>query len=308
MPTGIQDTSNANPVPVANALGLVDGMNPLVIPLNVNLTVNSSVLVDMTQQQQRGQIGPIQTIYIDNSDNAQEVSIVTQILGQEITIPAGDSAILPIFLATTAPKFTVNTTGGVILPIFLMNFPLPAAVWGATFGGATFQTVNGHSSINVVDTVLQALISNIGGAGNALDVNVLSGGGGGGGGAVSNLIASVITSGGSGVLIGGNSGAGKFWHVTDLDISISNDASDGVGGSHTLQIFEGGAPFTVFAACQVYVPLATPTAPLAGAQRILSISDANGLFTNDNANSLFNMNSSVLTTGKFSVNMYGYAL
>lgn len=306
--SGIQDTRNANPLPVNNGLGLASGLSPRIIPLNVDLTVAQSVLVDLTQQQQGGQIGPIQTIYIDNSDNGQEVSVVSQVLNQELTIPAGDSCILPFFLSPQAPKFTVNTTGGVRVPIALFNIPLPSEVWGASFGQATFQNVNGNLSMNVVDTALQALIANIGGAGNGLNVNVLSTVGAGGGGTESVLIGSVQGTGAA-VAIGGNSGAGLKWNVTMLEAYVTNNAANGVGENKLLQIFEGGAPFTVFANAPVYIPLATPATPLIGNQRLLRLENSLGLFTNDNANSSFSFqyNGTALTVGTFGVNLYGFA-
>lgn len=302
-----QNTANASILNIGNGLSLPAGGTPKVIPLLVDLTVSQNVLIDLTQQQQGGHIGPIQTIYIDNTGNGQAITVNPLVSNAAITIPAGDGAILPFFLPGTAPKFTVASTGGTVVPVYVLDVPLPACVWGASFGGASFQTVNGHVSMNVVDTALQALISNIGGAGNALDVNVLSSVGAGGGGTESVLILNAQSTG-----AGGNSpaaGAGKKWNVTAIDIGVSNDASNGVGQTALVEVADAGSPFNVWASAEVFIPLATVAAPVPGTTKVLSLSNPSGLFTETNANGalLWGFVGTPLTTGKFYINMYGFA-
>lgn len=304
----IQNTSQANPIPVNNGMGLPSGKNPSIIPLNIDLTVAQNVLVDLTQQQQSGRIGPIQTLFVNNSNNASSVTVVAGVSGIPLTFEAGQIAIVPFFLPNQAPKFNVISTGAVILSLAVLDTPQPALVWDTTNGSFTFQEVNGLESLNVVDTALQALISNIGGAGNALDVNVITGGGGGGGDPASFTIYSNILQSSGNIAFG--PGAGKFWLITGYEVNLSNDAANGVGGSASVQLFEAASPFTTFATGIAYVPAAAPAIIPAGSQNIMRGFNPNGLFTFDNANNQpsFNWNGTALTQGHFAINLYGQAI
>jgi hypothetical protein len=249
---GIQNTTGLNPTPVNNGLSLPPGINPSVIPLNIDCTVNQSVLVDFTQQVQGGHIGPIQTIFVNNSGNSQPVTVVTNVLNQQYVIPGGESAILPILLPPQSPKLTVSTTGGVIVPIAVMNFPLAAQVWGGSSGGSS--TVGNLTGLNtydvglnplivnlglgkglsVYDLALQALISNQG-SGNGLDVNVISGG------EQSSINNQLIINGeltaGTTQLSSAAAGANLFWAVTGIDIGLTNDIALSAGGVGAVTIF-----------------------------------------------------------------------
>jgi len=253
----IQNTSNANPVPLNNGLGLSGGNSPSLIPLNIDMSVAQSVLVDLTQVTSQGRIGPIQTIYVNNSGNSQPVTIVTPIVDQSYMIPAGDSAILPLFLPNQAPKFTVNSTGGVIIPIAVFNIPLPAQVWGGSFGGGSFTTIGGKTGLDTYDVGLNPLIVNLGGdgeglgvydlalnplitdkgAGLALDVNVLEGGGA----SVQTsqqIIEGVLTSG-VGFIDSANPNP-KAWLITSIRMTFSPDITFAAAGANTFFLANPG--------------------------------------------------------------------
>ncbi len=147
---------------------MVPKEGPKVVPVTAQLAANASVVIDLTQIQQQGRISFIQGLMIDNSQNTQSLTITSQAFNQKIVVPAGAQAILPVFVINP-PVFIAASNGGVNVPLFFFNVPLPAQVWNQ---GNTF-SVNGSGYLNVTDVALDALISNLGN-GNGLAVNVLS--------------------------------------------------------------------------------------------------------------------------------------
>lgn len=213
---------------------MVPTEGPKIIPIVVDLTVANIALVDLSQQQSQGKISFLQTIYIDNADNAQPAIIQSQMNRVRYVIPAGAEAILPFFVANP-PKFTVQTAGAIRLPVYVLNVPINPCVWQAGADG----------TIIVSDPVLEALISDLGdgpglatydlalfpliedlGGGPALDVNVVFGGGGSG-------TTSILIIGGANALM--NSAvhfadtpapnAGEEWFITAMEIMGSFDLS-----------------------------------------------------------------------------------
>lgn len=322
---GTQDTRNANPTPVMNGLGLPPGINPLMIPLQVDMTVAQSVLVDLTQQQQGGQIGPIQTIYINNTSNGQPVTIIAPILNQSYTIPAGDSAILPFFLPNQAPKFTVNSTGGVIIPIAVLNIPLPAQVWGTSFGGAGLTPSGGKVGLNTYDIGLNPLVANIGegpglavydlalnplitnqGAGLGLDVNVLSGGGGGK--QAVPILTGEINSGALFITSAAPTVGTTTWNVTSVDLEVSNDVVLAAGGIAQVRLYYV-AVNNMLGIWRFSLPTAAAASPFPSL--ILANHDyADPLFAAGSAGFALRVdanNGAVLTGGSIFVNVWGFA-
>jgi hypothetical protein len=75
-------------------------------------------------------ISMVQTIFMDNKDNNQPLSVTTGIIGQQLQIGPNKQAYLPIALSTQ-PKLYFATAGAFVIPILLLNVPLPAQVWNA---------------------------------------------------------------------------------------------------------------------------------------------------------------------------------
>ena len=147
---------------------MVPKEGPKVVPVTAQLAANASVVIDLTQIQQQGRISFIQGVMIDNSQNTQALTLLSQAFNQKVVIPPGAQAILPVFVINP-PVFIASSGGGVNVPLFFFNVPLPAQVWNQ---GNAF-TVNGAGNLQVTDVALDALISNLGN-GNGLAVNVLS--------------------------------------------------------------------------------------------------------------------------------------
>jgi len=82
----------------------------------------------------------IQTIYIDNSANANPFIITCGVTTQRISIPAGACAYMPV-LQPDAPVLQFNTASAIKVKIQLLNFFIPPCVWNATNNGGSGGTV-----------------------------------------------------------------------------------------------------------------------------------------------------------------------
>ncbi len=118
------------------------------IHVTIDFSLGSSFNLDLTQVQSQGAMDSVQTLFIDNSESANALTILTGVLIQEIIIPAGAQAYMPI-LQTNPPvmKFTIGG-GTPLVDIHVLNFFVPPYMWLATGGTA------------VTDLTLAAIITN----------------------------------------------------------------------------------------------------------------------------------------------------
>lgn len=230
---------------------MVPNEGPKIIPVSAQLGVNPSVLLDFSQLQQQGKISFIQGVMVDNSANASPLTIQSQTMNQKVVIPANAQAILPLFV-TNPPIFLVSSAGGVNVPLFFFNIPLPAQVWG---GNTAFTFVGG--SLQVTDPILEALITSLNGA-NGLNVNVISGGFAGPNNPLS--IASV-TSTGATTLNGTAAAAGTHKYLTGFDVSLSGNAALAAAAEISVQLQWLLAPNAVIWTGSAFVPTAAGAAP-----------------------------------------------
>lgn len=95
-----------------------------------NWTAQASFTEDMGQLVARGVETTIQTVFIDNSGNAQSVTLTANGTGQVITCPASSQGFFP-FLLTGIPGFTIATpaTIAATTKCFFVNVPIAACVW-----------------------------------------------------------------------------------------------------------------------------------------------------------------------------------
>lgn len=146
-----------------------------------------SATVDLTlATQPPQQLSVIQGAFIDNHAGTVDILLQQVQTFQVIIIKAGQQMYVPLITAAT-PVFNFvganNASPGVVVPVFFYNVPIaPLALGAQSIQGLTF---NGNNLL-VQDTATEnslaavtALITNQG-AGNALNVNVVSGGGSGG--------------------------------------------------------------------------------------------------------------------------------
>ena len=83
----------------------------------------------------------IQTMYVDNSLNSASLILKFNGLYQTVTVPPFSQGTFPVLVPRTNPKFSAKSTGGITIDIYLLNVPLPYAVWGASASG-------GQSGVN----------------------------------------------------------------------------------------------------------------------------------------------------------------
>lgn len=149
-----------------------EGPRAVRIPMDFS-TVGAYVvdLTSLTQGQPAPAMSYVQTVFIDNSNNANGLKIVTDTLQQPVIIPAQSQAYLPV-LQPNNPKLYVSTNAAADLTvtIYALNFPVSPAVWSTVQTGGV---VSG-GKLQVQDAILDALVGNYHGAGNALAVSDLS--------------------------------------------------------------------------------------------------------------------------------------
>ena len=143
-------TINLPVQPTANQLVPSEGpkmLGPVILDWSTTLSYLVDLYVTMSQQK----MSIIQTLYIDNSNNANPATVTTGIAGQAITCPAGVQGYFPALVPSQQAKFTIATSGMAgSTTIYFLNMPLPAMIWGNSTGGTQ----------NVSDTILDALVQN----------------------------------------------------------------------------------------------------------------------------------------------------
>ena len=142
---GTQQTS------IYNALVPPEG--PKSVLISLDFTVTSSYLIDFTQAYMSTSISLVQSVYVDNSQNPDPLSITVAGTQQQITAAPGSQGTYPV-IAAIRPKITCQSSGGVLVNLIFLNVPLPAATWqphpisGPT-AAATFTVAAGGTPVVV---------------------------------------------------------------------------------------------------------------------------------------------------------------
>lgn len=116
----------------------------------INFADGLQATLDLTNFFQQGTIASIQSMYVDNSEN--DVPIIVDMGGtnQNVVIPAGFEAYLPV-LQANPPVLNFSCSAAVIVTVQLMNFFVPPYMWNAS-GGSVPSVVS--------DAVLDSTVSN----------------------------------------------------------------------------------------------------------------------------------------------------
>lgn len=112
----------------------------------IDFSLGATFNLDLGQAQQVGNFDCLQTLYIDNADNTNELTVLMGLTLQRVIIPAGAQAYMPI-LQPNPPVLQITTNGAPIINIQLLNFFVPPMVWSP-------------AGITVIDSTLAAVISN----------------------------------------------------------------------------------------------------------------------------------------------------
>jgi len=103
----------------------LSGKGPLVVPQIADFQTATEVEIDLSALVQNGNIDFISGAWIDNSQSAEDLTIVVSGTNQRVIIGAGQQGYMPL-LAPNNPKFTLSyaVSPAILLPIFFYNIPL----------------------------------------------------------------------------------------------------------------------------------------------------------------------------------------
>ncbi len=122
--------ATANPtgnIPVVN--GSVPCEGTKILPFSLDFTAGpTSYSIDFTQVFQQKQFSTLQTVWIDNSENNDPLSIVCNTSNQIITAPARSQGYYAL-LQPTPGRVLVQTAGSLVITIIFLNFYIPPTVW-----------------------------------------------------------------------------------------------------------------------------------------------------------------------------------
>jgi len=118
---------------------------PRVVPFNIDMAINTSWDIDLTELVNGGFISFISGLWIDNSANNHDITIQANGTYQEIIWPAGKQGWAPIH-SVNPPKFTVSqNNAGDLVKLQFVNYPVFPYVIGDNGGGG------GGSDVNIAE-------------------------------------------------------------------------------------------------------------------------------------------------------------
>ena len=142
-----------NQTTILNAVVPPEG--PKSLPVTLDFTTTNTVLVDLTLTTAQGLISTVQSLFVDNSGNAGELSVSSSATQQTLKVPAGAAGWFTI-VATNRPKITFTTPVGPVVSTILLNVPVSQSVWfpggapaAAGSGAAVFTLTAGNTAQNV---------------------------------------------------------------------------------------------------------------------------------------------------------------
>lgn len=114
--------------PVSNGYAPEGG--PKALPISLDFTAIAAIAIDLVQELQSGAINMIQSVYIDNSNNANAFTLLWDQTGQRIVVPALAGGIWPVITPKDNSRFIASTVAGPVIGIILLNVPMPLTQWG----------------------------------------------------------------------------------------------------------------------------------------------------------------------------------
>lgn len=106
---------------------------PKAIPLLLDFSGSvGNYTLDFLVQQQQGFFSMLQTIYVDNSQGTNDVTITLNISNQKIVAKAGTQGYYSVLCPNPIRLTFSSAINGVIVPVFLINVPISGMVWSAT--------------------------------------------------------------------------------------------------------------------------------------------------------------------------------
>jgi len=109
---------------------IVPKNGPKAVPVTLDFSNDGEIDINCEMVISQGKIEYIQTLYIDNADNANPVTFVCSVTRQRVIVKARAQGYFPL-LAPNPPVITVSTTqtANLIVSVFLLNVPVQAMNW-----------------------------------------------------------------------------------------------------------------------------------------------------------------------------------
>lgn len=240
-------------IAVGNAT--IPGEGPKAIPFQLDFSANPQYVLDLLALFQNKSLTSVQTLWVDNTLNAQELTITVEGTSQVLTIPPGDQGYYPV-LSPKSGRIFAATNGGVLVKLYLVNVPIQGASWAPGQNNGSYDAQSG--ALRTEDVNLKPLIDPQKG------LLVQQAGGGGGS---STQPAGLIYSGtGMPNWTQNNDANGDLnLYITSVSIFLTPDATIAYQGagqfySELRQFKSGGVGPTLFE-LSYFLPSAAPAAP-----------------------------------------------
>lgn len=111
------------------------------LPQLLDFTQESPVNVNLSYEQESLRLEFVQTLYIDNSSNANDLTMTMRATGQAMIVLAGWQGYLPVLATADNCHISFSTSGTPKIPVQFLSFPMPAILWPSTATANTVTTI-----------------------------------------------------------------------------------------------------------------------------------------------------------------------
>lgn len=125
---------------------------PKAIPLTLDFTISTSFELDFLGLELQTAFEGVQTVYVDNSLNAQQLSIFCENSNQNIVLPANSCAYVTVVQPGPA-KMIISTTGALKITLHLLNYEISQSIWPVVSTGG-----GGGGNVTIVGPLGQKLM------------------------------------------------------------------------------------------------------------------------------------------------------
>ena len=102
---------------------------PKSMAFSLDFSSNTGYLLDLSNQQQRGEFSSCQTLYVDNSgDGSGIITITMQGTSQVVSVRPGTQGYYPVLCGSTI-KITFSSTGNNTARVYALNVPVAPGQW-----------------------------------------------------------------------------------------------------------------------------------------------------------------------------------
>lgn len=154
----------ANNATVSNRLGTFLGTVPPEGPVAYRVIADFSagvdVVIDLTRQTEASHVSRWQSIYVDNSANAADITLLFSGTEQLITVKAGSQKYINI-IAQLPMVVNAHSTGAILVTMFFMNVAVQNALDLETITAVISGTVTVTGAVTISPTVTDG--TNVGG-------------------------------------------------------------------------------------------------------------------------------------------------